>query len=233
MRGLIAVPSRDSQPLRHEEFFESLEQLLRPKDWEYRQYRGDCISNHSQAVREMMADPDCQHIFFLDDDILLEPDALTRLLTHRRPAVSVNLLTRMLPWEPFNFKRISGKLMPLSLEGAPHLLKVDGCGLGGVLVERQVFERLTPPWFGHTETLKTDDLFLWKALEDAHIPLFVDLSICARHILHAYVKPVWDGHEWSTVIEMQGGGNLKLPPASPTPQYLAWLKAQAGDTTQV
>jgi hypothetical protein len=228
VKGLIAVASRADQPHRHDEFFEAMDRMQTPEGWEVRQYCGDNSENHTNAVKDMLADAACDYILFMDDDILMPEDALAKMLLHDKDVVSINLLTRVMPWEPYNFKRIGGKMVPMWLEGPPRLERYDACGIGGVLVKRSIFERFSPPWFGRTETAKTDDFFLWQILEKNGVSVYVDLSIGASHILKAYVRPVWDAtlKTWKTIMDVQGGGSFELPLALPTPHYKKWLDEQ-------
>lgn len=229
MTGLIAIPARPTQPIRHEEVYNALDAMEKPPGTKQRVYLGLAHENHTKAVRDMLTEG-FDWIFFVDDDELLPPDALMRLLRRNLDIVSVNFLSKENPWTPYMFQRIAGLLVPMPLPHNRGLCSVDACGLGGVLVRRHVLAQMTPPWFGVTSTLRTDDLFFCHAARSAGFEIVVDLDICASHIIKGCVRPYWDESrsQWVTMIDIKAGGSYAMPPAEPTPEYQEWLDRQHG-----
>lgn len=231
MTGLIAVPTRVKDPRRHEEVFENLEALQKPEGTEVRFYSGLAHENHQRATEEMLAEGG-KWIFYVDDDQLLPPDALVKLLSHDRSVVTVNFLSKERPWTPYLFRKIAGLLVPEALGKARGLRSVDACGLGGVLVRSYVFDRLPRPWFGVTPEFRTDDLFFSHVVRAAGFDIICDLDVCASHIIKGVVQPYWDpgSGQWMTVIHIKAGGSFVVPPAVPTPEYQDWLDQQQRHT---
>lgn len=224
MKGLIAVPTRLGEPRRNEEVFENLTALRTPEGTELRFYSGLAHENHLRATREMLNEGG-DWIFYVDDDELLPPDALTRLLAHNLDVVTVNFLSKEMPWAPYLFQKVSDILVPEPLPQNRGLHATDACGLGGVLVRRHVFEQIPPPWFGITPEFRTDDLFFSHVLREAGFQIVCDLDVCASHIIKGVVQPYWDPTQqrWMTAIHIRAGGSFVLPPAEPVPEYQQWL----------
>jgi len=95
---------------------------------------------------------ECTHLLFVDDDVLVPQGAVPLLLAAETPIVSGwyrDVLKRPIIYqlEPF-------ALWPADKPVEPGLHMIDGMGLGCTLIERQVFEKVTQPWF---ETLSQID----------------------------------------------------------------------------
>lgn len=89
-------------------------------------------------------------LFFLDDDMRFPPDALLRLLKHRRDIVGCNYVTRSIPPRP-TAKLISEDAMQFSpvptLETDTGVAEVDALGFGCILINVRVFKAMPQPWF--------------------------------------------------------------------------------------
>lgn len=113
--------------------------------------------------------PEATHLFFLDDDILLPPDGLLRLLRdsveHDIPVVSGLYIMRNAPLLPVVYRRLeSGHHVNMTAfcEG---LQEIDACGAGCLLIRTDVLraiEATSEPWF------------------DFGLPMSEDLAFCAR-----------------------------------------------------
>jgi hypothetical protein len=80
------------------------------------------------------------HIFFVDDDCLIPPDALTRLLSHKLPIVSGLYYAKTDTPQPLMLNDSLGGLVQEWEPGA--LVPVDVHGMGCTLIEMQVFRDL-------------------------------------------------------------------------------------------
>ena len=94
---------------------------------------------------------DSDWLFFVDDDIELPDDALTRLLAHDKPFVTGIYYRRSPPCDPLIYKQEEeGWYMPLLPDKdyqTGELIQVDGCGLGCALIHRSVFEAILETHF--------------------------------------------------------------------------------------
>lgn len=97
------------------------------------------------------------HLFFLDDDILLLPHTVEKLLARDLPIVSGLYYERMQSHRPILIntpKNEAGEMryewLPLEnaqSEDGSGLVRVDVVPGGCLLIKREVFEKLSPPWF--------------------------------------------------------------------------------------
>lgn len=114
--------------------------------------RNSLIIGGMSAVSHPEIAGDYSHFLHLDSDIAFSPADVARLLAHSAPIVSGAYRART------RSDRLTAGLwgaggvgdtdeyLPASSTG---LRKVDWCGAGFLLVEREVFERLENPWFCH------------------------------------------------------------------------------------
>lgn len=123
----------------------------------------DCISGRTKAAR-LALEQDTTHLFWLDDDMVFQPDTLLRLLASNVRCVAGNYVMRA-----FNE---DGGTTPVSVveydlgrylerlespdahqEGyvpaKPRLVPVHGTGMGCMLLQKDIFHDLEFPWFGH------------------------------------------------------------------------------------
>jgi len=238
MSGLIAVPCRPDQA-RHVAFYRSLLALEVPPGTRQELYPGFFSHNNKNAAVRQALDEDRPWIFFVDDDQILKPDALHRLLAHDVDIVSCNLLTKDPPFQPYLFfaTDATGAGYPDTLDHRCGLVEVAACGMGGVLVKTDVFRRLSDPWFAVNEHLDTDDLYFCHEAQQAGIRIWCDLDVPSGHIQVISVWPVWDGEKsrWHTEIVFNDAAKFQVPAAGQTPEYRAWKEAQvqARETVKV
>jgi len=225
----VIVPCRPDHA-RHVEFFSMLLQLRLPPGSSADLYPGFFPhDNRCKGVRDALLHGS-EYCFFLDDDQLLEPDTVLRLLSHGKDIVTVNLLTKEFPWQPYIFERLKGHndVFPLSLENKRGLHAVDACGLGGVLVKTSVLTRLDYPWFNVNETWRTDDLYFCDKARTAGFEIHCDFDAISWHITHAAVAPEWneETHTWQTRIRISSKGEVAMKAAVWGPDYEAWRSQQ-------
>ena len=93
-------------------------------------------------------------IFYCDDDMILEKDALDRLLVHGKEIVGVNAYSRALPLsttlmmmgENGKYKDPS-KHTEWAMRVPEELFEVLAIGTGVALIKMEVFEKIDKPWF--------------------------------------------------------------------------------------
>lgn len=224
--GLVAVPCRPDHA-RHVDFFRGFLQLAVPDGSIKQLYPGFFPhNNRNAAVREAL-DLGLAWVFFLDDDQLLHPDSLTRLLAHDRDVVSCNLLSKDAPFMPYLFFATNavgaGYADTLDRKGRG-VVEVAACGLGGVLVKTDVFRALPEPWFAVDQHLKTDDLYFCREAKKAGYAIHCDLDVLSGHIVNASVWPEWDPitRKWRTAIVVNNGATFYVPAAAKNKQYREW-----------
>jgi hypothetical protein len=83
----------------------------------------------------------CELIFFLDSDILVNPDTLTKLFIANMPGISAVYYSRAPPYEMV--AQIGGRGLSHELAGKDQVREVEECGMGCCcLVNTRVFHRI-------------------------------------------------------------------------------------------
>jgi hypothetical protein len=97
------------------------------------------------------------------------------------------------PFEPCAFMQDNSGGVYSIMEWEKGLVQVDAIGTGSVLISREVFELLEPPWFyniydfayeGH---YPGEDIGFSKKCFDAGIPLYVDTTTSSPHLMDSFV----------------------------------------------
>jgi GT2 family glycosyltransferase len=117
----------------------------------------DAVNQQVDNARNMLTDsalsfPDVTHLFWVDDDMTFEPDALTRLLAHDLPIVGGLCFGRRHPYPPI-LVHMTQRGHSYQYDYPEGLVKVDATGGAFLLVKREVFEAIhakygkaEPPW---------------------------------------------------------------------------------------
>jgi hypothetical protein len=131
-------------------------------EWRVGANRGE---SRNSLVRACLERQTCDWLFFVDDDQVFQDDALHRLLDRDQPVVSALIMQRGAPFLPTAYATFQEcEFQPLDLRsvGNHTLVRVAGVGSGGLLVRREVFEKLEDPWFVYTENFGEDLYFSQK-----------------------------------------------------------------------
>ena len=113
-----------------------------------------CEVECRKIVKEHVVKSDYTHLFFLDSDVLCEPDVLTKLLKHEKDIVCGLFRYKDPPegrpvW--FKVKRppeISSKTGVWLLDFIPNkaltdkLMEIDACGFGAILIKTKVLQKV-------------------------------------------------------------------------------------------
>lgn len=157
--------------------------------------RTDLVRN--QAAKTLLGS-DYTHVLMLDQD-------------HQHPHHIVQALARWVIADPtiqvvggLNFRRGApydpcayllgedGRLYPPA-DWEEGLLEVDAIGTGSLLIAREVFEKIDPPWFfnDYSHVLEDrwpgEDLGFCSKCREAGIKMYVDTTISSPHMIDAVV----------------------------------------------
>ncbi len=111
---------------------------------------------HAEArnylVFKALENPDITDILFIDDDILLPLDAITRLADSNELIVSANYIKKQFPVESCALTIKDGlyyyhnrEVLPTQNDMQP--VPVSQCGMGACLISVDMFKKIEQPWF--------------------------------------------------------------------------------------
>jgi len=151
----------------------------------YSTSRGQPIDiSRNNLVSSALQHKSLKWIFFFDSDILVPSDAVLRLLSFQLPMVSAMYYSKAENWCAYS-RDAGGSYHPIkSWTGT--LLSVDAVGMGCCLIDKRIFEKLSPPWFNWTLGKEnpgfSEDIYFCQKVKQAGFPIFVDTTIQVGHI---------------------------------------------------
>lgn len=133
------------------------------------------------------------HILWLDSDMSFPFYTAYKLLDHAVPVVAGNYVTRQIPYKTVAYKELGGdwdsflkhnKDVPLTKE----LIEVQGIGMGCMLTEMAVFDKLSKPYFEikyqpESEDYLGEDINFCTMAKAAGYSIWVD-DILSRQLNH-------------------------------------------------
>ncbi len=179
--------------------------------YRYKRVKGKPVDEARCELADALMLSDCDGILMADSDAGLHPDTLVHLASWDQPIVGALCFSRYVPPMPTiccgrtddytsYFTYIDetvdwlkhhidlAKPGPAILDPAPAdslraLHTEEGGFTGGhcILIRREVFEALEPPWFSNRKGYE-DRYFCEKAIA-AGFPLYVDRSVVAGHVI--------------------------------------------------
>lgn len=159
----------------------------------------------------------CTHILFIDDDVLVPPDTLIRLLSHDVDMVTGLYVMRSFPHQPIIFDKVNDKKQVLWLQlkpGLQGLIKIVSGGLGCCLIKMSVFEKLKEPYIrlGEVELDHwCDDIGFFHRTAEQGIEFYCDLDVQCGHINSMVVRPVYLDGKWYTTYDTLGTATVTIP----------------------
>lgn len=155
-----------------------------------------------------LADKDCTHLLFIDNDCTFTPGAIRRLVEWNVPMVSACMYTKDIPPHPtmgrylgrsksgkhyYRFGGITKDIIRYTRAyGAPEdnacefahsdsdLQEVDGIGMHFTLIRRDVLETIQQPFFfGETGG---EDFYFCRKVRDAGFPIYYDIGLHTGHL---------------------------------------------------
>lgn len=133
-----------------------------------------------------------KYIMFLDDDVLIPPNGISRLFRLNAPIATGLVFTKADPSLPVIFRgRGEGNFLDWRLGD---IVEADGAGLACCLIKTEVFEMIEPPWFaweieeetgeeGEVHRRKIgEDLYFYEKANEAGIRALCDTSVLCGHL---------------------------------------------------
>lgn len=144
MKVLIAVPCMDQVPA---PFCQSLAQLKKVGECVLAMKSGSLIYTSRNSLATMAIQTDADYVFWLDSDMVFQPDTLVRMMDTVQKH-DIDMLTglyfrRVPPYSPVLFDKLEMRTKTVldwsEFKAIPEdLFEVGGCGFGCVLVNTEV-----------------------------------------------------------------------------------------------
>ena len=167
--------------------------------------------SRNMHVREALGyEPKATHIMWIDSDMKFSPNALVRLLDHDKDIVGAFYNKRTPPYETV------GHLIDASNLADGGLRQADVMPGGFVLVKREVYEKLSPPWYRESY-----DLHL-ASEGDPDGTVGEDVNFSRAAIAAGY--DIWC--DLDITYEMGHVGEIVVPCARPSSDAAAFSVAQ-------
>lgn len=191
-------------------FFQSYEQLLKPKGTLPVVVERLHVDRARNEVVDMLLHPEkprlpanpngvnpaygqATHVLFIDDDMVVPPDGLLRLLAHNEPLVGGLYFGRQPPHLPVAYRYVDdGQWIPVT-NYARGLQVVDAIGFGFMLVAREVLEKMERPWFEFSDKMG-EDMYFCEQAKKLGYQVLLDGDVVCRHLTTTEVG--LEHYEW-------------------------------------
>lgn len=140
---LIAVPT--AEMARRADFYDYFNAIDKPIGTVITFSHGQSPARNRNIIIDGALKHECTHILFLDDDVAVQRDVLTRLLAHDKDIVGGLYLMRSYPHTPilFDYADDQGRCRTHYLkDGECGLIEVVAMGLGCCLIKTDVFKNM-------------------------------------------------------------------------------------------
>ena len=189
MTLLIGVPVRRSLPV---EFARAVFALQLPGPVQIVLSEGYAVAaQRNQIVGEALQHPDVDAVLFLDDDMLVPPETVRRLLARQRGIVGALYYAQQPPFQP-----LAGRYDFAAADPYRHvtpgtgLQQVDYVGAGALLIRTAVLRDLpTGQWFQYgvedhrgTQRMIMEDEWFCRAARQQGYAVFCDTDLVVPHL---------------------------------------------------
>lgn len=147
------------------------------------QVRSMIATARNTIVENALEDKDITHILMIDDDMTFKPDMLIKMLSHDVDIIGALAFKRTDTFAPCTYMAKDGRLFPIIPE---KMMKVSAVGSAGLLVRREVYEKIDYPWFetyyNEEGRLTSVDIDFCNKARRAGFDIYVDPDIEMGHI---------------------------------------------------
>lgn len=163
----------------------------------------------------------CDYIMWLENDMILPFDAITRLYESMKKEnkliCSGLYFLRGDGTRPCLFNRMPNekyKFSPVLLFPENSTFQIDCPGMGCVLMNTDVFRKIDFPYFDLKESVYGQDIYFYSKVKDNGIDVLVDSSVACGHMGSREMITIDTYHKYITDIEtrMPAGGTIITNP---------------------
>jgi len=147
---------------------------------------GGSIPKNLNKLVDCAIEAKSTHIFIVEDDSVFGSDTVTRLLKHDKPVVTGLCRSRTAPFRSYVYDGMNdeGLIYHTLTPEDKGLIKCVATGLGGILINMKVFDKLKRPYFHNYfvgEQEWGQDIVFGKSLIEAGIDVYCDLDVIIGH----------------------------------------------------
>ena len=187
----ILVPTRD---MVHSQFAFSLTQLVKTTseagiDTYVFFDSSTILLNQREKLIEQAKEIKSDYVLWLDSDMVFPSTTALRLLNHKKDIVGCNYMKRSLPLKTVAYTDVTDWDTWVPLTPQNELVKVEGVGMGCLLMKTSIFKKLEKPYFEFVYKEKTKDWYgedfnLLEKLRNQKYEVFIDtvLSMDIKHL---------------------------------------------------
>lgn len=170
----------------YDEFYDCFAALITPELSIKTRAKSGSIPINLNALVDAAISNECTHLFVVEDDSFFKPDTLMRLLAHDKPVVAGLCRSRQAPFVPYVYSGVEEDGLSRYMLGADDkgLIKVAATGMGGILINTEVFKQLSRPYFWSYfvgEKFWSQDVVFGKSLIEAGVEVYCDLDVIIEH----------------------------------------------------
>jgi hypothetical protein len=213
----VLIGVRTAEYARRADFYDHFDLIQKPVGTIIVRPHGQSPAANANIIIDQAQKHGATHIFFVDDDVHVPPDGLTKLLAHDVDVVSGLYLMRNFPHKPIMFEVANENGHCLHNWLTPNkegLVDIVAAGLGCCLFKIGVFDKIQKPYvtLGELDPENwCDDLSLFQRLRKAGIKFHADLSVCCGHVASFVVAPVYHDGKWYTTYDTAGTNKVTIP----------------------
>mgnify|MGYP001577657799 CR=1 FL=1 len=184
--------------------------------------------NLNLAISTALADPKIQWVWVMGDDHVYNPNIIIKLLDREKDVIVPLCLNRTPPLDPaiavwkdmhaeiplphkgenpedLNRCRLK-RIEDLPTSGLYQLQENETCGDAGMLIRRNVLEKIGYPWYDRLRTgaygsFNADDQEFVMKIKAAGFDIWVDLDVPIGHITPITVTPVVRDGQWEVRLQ--------------------------------
>lgn len=211
LKVFIAVPTMEFA--RQAVFYDYFNQLDKPLGTAISFCHGQSPAKGRNLLIEQALDHNCSHILFIDDDVIIRPDLLRRLLSHNKDIVSGLYLMRSYPHYPIVFDNAheDGSVDSMIMTNQQGLIPIKAAGLGCCLIKTEIFREMERPWVRLGELTKDgwcDDIGFFYRVRQMGYEIYCDLNAQCGHMATVTIWPAFMNNQWMVNYDTGGTGSI-------------------------
>lgn len=202
----------------YDKFYDAWAALEVPEGSIKQRATGGGVSHNLNTIIDNAIKHECSHVFIAEDDSTFPRDTVMRLLAHDKPVVAGLCRSRQAPFMPYIYSGLDDTgMLWRPLTGADTgLIKCAATGMGGILINMEVFKKLERPYFRNYfvgEREWGQDIIFGKSLIEAGIDVYCDTDVIIDHMTQCTISSVLVDGNWETIIKVNSFAvNLLIEP---------------------